>query len=133
MKHLILAAFALFATAPAATAAETTTVWRPVPISGGCLVVLAVGGDLPAGEVSWNGVCTPQQAINGPGILRIDLASTNLVMLLETTFVSGVPHGDSTFSVIDGNGVPIDAATPATFNMGCVVQENAAPCDPYVP
>lgn len=136
MKHLILAAFALLTTAPAAFAAETTTtVWHEVPIRGGCVVVLAVGGDLPPGEVSWSGVCTPQQPIDGTGVLRIDLTPEFFaggVMFLDTTFVAGVPHGETTFRVVDGQGVQLRESS-ATFNMGCLIAENTQPCEPYAP
>lgn len=129
MKNILALAAALSLLAiPTASAQQTG--WRHEAITGGCTMV--VQGAMPPGVTSrWDQTCTAGQPISGAGALSVNFPTTGRTVVMQATFVSGVPHGLATMTAYDASGTALQSAQ-MTFNMGCEIT-SPQPCDPYQP
>ena len=113
--------------------AQTAEVWHAAPINGGCTITILHGDPAP-NTMTWSGTCTPGQPINGHGTLRVQATQDNQTetFTLESTFVSGVPNGDTTMAVLGPNGQQTDQQTKR-YNMGCEIEADGGTgeCTPY--
>lgn len=125
MRLLLALALSLALAAPAAAQERR---WAEYRIEGGCLIVLRrpLAEDVTA---TWTPNCVQGQPVSGRGQLSFAYASTGRTVVLEATFVAGVPHGDATMIGVTTATGEVYHRERANFDMGCDTRGSG--CIPY--
>lgn len=120
---MILAAMAAFLAMGGAAAAQTN--WIQQPLEGGCTIGVVSPSSQPS---TWDGACVPGEPISGPGNFSLSFEPTGRLVVMNATFVDGVPDGDAVISVYSMATNEKIEEHRITFVRGCMVgREDCTP------